>query len=370
MVGLEQAVAAPFATRQLADLGARVVKVERPPHGDFARGYDETVHGLSSYFVWLNRGKQSIGLDLRDAHGRSVFAALLARADVLVHNLAPGAVDRLGFGEDVLAARFPRLVSCAISGFGAGGPYEHKKAYDLLIQCEAGLPSVTGTPESQVKAGISVADIAAGMYAYTGVLAALLHRERTGAGSRLRVSMLEALAEWLTQPYLYSAFGRVDLPRTGLRHASVAPYGPYPVAGGERVFLGVQNDREWERLCQGLLGDVGLASDPRFARNSARVRNSAELDRLLEAALARFSAAQAEALLDELGIANARLRGVRDLGQHPQLAARERWTPTRTPSGVVPTLLPPVEVVGAAPVLGAVPAYDEHRAAILAELAG
>ena len=249
MVALEQAVAAPFATRQLADLGARVIKVERPGGGDFARGYDRSVHGQSSYFVWLNRGKESLELDIKSRHGQEVLHALLGRADVLVQNLAPGAVERAGFGAAGLTARYPALICCSVSGYGPDGPYAAKKAYDLLVQCEAGLVSVTGTPEEPAKAGISVADIAAGMYAFSGVLTALYERERTGRGGCLEVAMLDALGEWMMQPFYYSVYGGRPAQRTGARHASIDPYGPYPAAGGSQVFLGVQNDREWAILC-------------------------------------------------------------------------------------------------------------------------
>jgi crotonobetainyl-CoA:carnitine CoA-transferase CaiB-like acyl-CoA transferase len=254
VVALEQAVAAPFATRQLADLGARVIKIERPGAGDFARGYDRSTRGQSSYFVWLNRGKESIELDIKSADGRAVLDALLPRADVLVQNLAPGATERLGLGGGQLARRYPRLITCSISGYGPDGPYRRKKAYDLLVQCEAGLLSVTGTADEPAKAGISVADISAGMYAFSGVLTALYERERTGRGTSLEVAMLDALGEWMSQPFYYSVYGGGPAQRTGARHASIAPYGPYPAAGGSQVFLGVQNDREWAVLCERILG--------------------------------------------------------------------------------------------------------------------
>ena len=254
VVALEQAVAAPFATRQLADLGARVLKVERPGVGDFARGYDETVHGLASYFVWLNRGKESVALDIKDPDDRALLDDMLSCADVVVQNLLPGAVDRLGLDEQTLRERYPRLITCSISGYGSEGPYRTKKAYDLLVQCEAGFLSVTGTPEEPVKAGISIADISAGMYAYTGVLTALYERERTGRGSSFEVAMLDALGEWMGQPYLYAQYGGTPPPRSGARHASIAPYGPYRTGDGATVFMGVQNEREWARLCADVLG--------------------------------------------------------------------------------------------------------------------
>ena len=276
VVSLEQAVAAPFATRQLADLGARVIKVERAGAGDFARDYDRAVHGQASYFVWLNRGKESIELDVKSEHGTRVLAALLARADVFVQNLAPGAADRLGLSASELRGRHPRLICCSVSGYGPDGPYAAKKAYDLLVQCEAGLLSVTGTPETPTKAGISVADIAAGMYAFTGVLTALYERERTGGGTSVEVAMLDALGEWMSQPYLYSVYGGQPPRRTGARHASISPYGPYSVGDGQ-VFLGLQNDREWAVLCREILDQPELIDDARFATNTDRVANDHDL---------------------------------------------------------------------------------------------
>ena len=289
VVALEQAVAAPFATRQLADLGARVLKIERPGSGDFARGYDETVKGLSSYFVWLNRGKESVTLDIKDPGDRAVLDSMLTHADVFIQNLVPGAIARLGLDEQTLRAEHPRLITCGISGYGPDGPYHSKKAYDLLVQCEVGLLSVTGTPDSPAKVGISVADISAGMYAYTGVLTALYERERTGAGTSFEAAMLDALGEWASQPYLYGNYGGTPLRRTGARHASISPYGPYHASDGAQVFIGVQNEREWAVLCADVLRRTDLAHDPRFNRNSSRVENDAELRVLLEDALAPLS---------------------------------------------------------------------------------
>jgi itaconate CoA-transferase len=367
VVSLEQAVAAPFATRQLADLGARVIKVERAGGGDFARDYDRTVLGQSSYFVWLNRGKESIELDVKSERGRDVLGALLARADVFVQNLAPGAAARLGFAADDLRARHPRLICCSVSGYGPDGPHARKKAYDLLVQCEAGLLSVTGTEQAPAKAGISVADIAAGMYAFTGVLTALYERERTGAGSVVDVAMLDALGEWMTQPYLYSVYGGEPPRRTGARHASISPYGPYAAADGQ-VFLGLQNEREWAVLCREILGRPELVSDPRFATNTDRVRNDEQLTLIIETALRQLTAAEVEQRLDAAGIANARLRTPAEFAAHPQLAARDRWRQVDTPAGPVRALLPPVTVPGREPAMGNVPALGEHTAAILAEL--
>ncbi len=367
VVSLEQAVAAPFATRQLADLGARVIKVERAGAGDFARDYDRTVHGQASYFVWLNRGKESIELDVKSARGQQILAALLARADVFVQNLAPGAADRLGLSAAALRSRHPRLICCSVSGYGPDGPYRGKKAYDLLVQCEAGLLSVTGTPDTPAKAGISVADIAAGMYAFTGVLTALYERERTGAGTEVDVAMLDALGEWMTQPYLYSVYGGEEPRRTGARHASISPYGPYAVAGGQ-VVLGLQNEREWSVLCQDILGQPELTEDPRFATNTERVAHDDELSTIIEAALHELTAEQVEARLDAAGIANARLRTPAEFAAHPQLAARNRWRDVGTPGGPVRALLPPVTLDGREAAMGDVPALGQHTAAILAEL--
>jgi itaconate CoA-transferase len=367
VVSLEQAVAAPFATRQLADLGARVIKVERAGAGDFARDYDRSVHGQASYFIWLNRGKQSLELDLKSDRGRQVLAALLDRADIFVQNLAPGAAARLGLAAEELRSARPRLICCSVSGYGPDGPYARKKAYDLLVQCEAGLLSVTGTPETPAKAGISVADIAAGMYAFTGVLTALYERERTGAGSSVEVAMLDALGEWMSQPYLYSVYGGQPPRRTGARHASISPYGPY-AAGDVQVFLGLQNEREWAVLCREILGRPELTGDARFATNTDRVANDGELTPIIEAALAKLTAAEVEARLDKAGIANARLRTPAEFAEHPQLAARDRWRDVATPGGPVRSLLPPVTVPGREAAMGAVPALGEHTAAILAEL--
>ena len=367
VVSLEQAVAAPFATRQLADLGARVIKVERAGTGDFARDYDQTVQGLASYFVWLNRGKESIELDVKSEHGAGVLAVLLARADVFVQNLAPGAADRLGLSASELRSRHPRLICCSVSGYGPDGPYARKKAYDLLVQCEAGLLSVTGTPDTPAKAGISVADIAAGMYAFTGVLTALYERERTGAGTSVEVAMLDALGEWMSQPYLFSVYGGQPPRRTGARHASISPYGPYAAKDGQ-VFLGLQNEREWAVLCTEILGQPELIDDPRFATNTERVAHDHELTLIIEAALQELTAGDVEARLDAAGIANARLRTPADFAAHPQLAARNRWRDVATPTGKVRALLPPVTVNGREPAMGSVPALGQHTAAILAEL--
>ncbi len=366
VVGIEQAVAAPFATRQLADLGARVIKIERPGGGDFARGYDRAVHGLSSHFVWLNRGKESVALDLKSAAGRAALDALLARADVVVQNLAPAAAARLGVTAAALVARFPRLVACDVSGYGAGGPYADRKAYDLLIQCEAGLVSVTGTPDEPVKAGISVADIAAGMYALTGVLAALRERDRTGRGRALEVSMLEALGEWMGYPYHYALSG-AEPPRAGASHSTIAPYGPVRTGSGEVVTIGLQNEREWVAFCTTVLRRPELAADPRFAGNTARVAHRGELDALVAEVLGALDTARVQERLDAAGIAHGRQRTMAEFAAHPQLAARDRWREVATEAGPVRSLLPPVTAGWPEPT-GAVPAVGEHTAAVLAEL--
>jgi itaconate CoA-transferase len=368
VIALEQAVAAPFATRQLADLGARVIKVERRGEGDFARGYDRSVNGQSSYFVWLNRGKESVELDVKEDGDRAVLSALLSRADVFVQNLAPGAADRLGVAGDVLRERHPALITCSVSGYGAEGPYRNKKAYDLLVQAEAGLLSITGSPGAPAKAGISVADIAAGMYAYSGILAALYERERTGRGISVEVSLLEALGEWMSQPVYFTGDGQHPARRTGARHTSISPYGPYAAAGGARVFIGVQNEREWAVLCREILRRPELISDARFATNPDRVAHDRELTAIIERALSGIAPGRLTALLDETGIANARLRTPQEFAAHPQLAARDRWREVDTPGGPIRAMLPPVTVPGREAAMGAVPAVGQHSAAIRAEL--
>jgi itaconate CoA-transferase len=360
-------VAAPFATRQLADLGARVIKVERPGGGDFARGYDRAVHGQSSYFAWLNRSKESIEIDAKTEHGQAVLAALLARADVFVQNLAPGAADRIGCGTAELTRRHPRLICCSISGYGPSGPYAGKKAYDLLVQCEAGLLSVTGTPDHPSRAGISVADIAAGMYALSGVLTALYERERTGLGTSFEVAMLDALGEWMGAPYYYHVYGQNPVRRTGARHVSISPYGPYAAADGE-VFIGLQNDREWAVLCERVLHRPELAQDGRFRSNPDRLAHDDELTVIIEAALSALTADQATELLDQAGIASARMRTPAEFATHPQLAARDRWREVGSPGGPVRALLPPVTVPGREATMGDIPAVGQHTDAILAEL--
>ncbi len=368
VVSLEQAVAVPFTTRQLADLGARVIKVERPGTGDFARGYDETVKGLASHFVWLNRSKQSLALDLKQDDAKEALRRLVARADVFVQNLAPGAAGRLGFGADELRQEHPRLVYCSVSGYGEGGPYTKKKAYDLLVQCEAGLVSITGTPEAPSKVGISVADIAAGMYAYSGILSALLRRERTGEGATLEVSMLEALGEWMGFPAYFAGYGGEEPKRSGASHTSIAPYGPFGCKDGQTIFLGIQNEREWERFCEEVLERAELARDPRFSSNSKRVENRPELHEEIEGVLGRLPADEAVERLEGAGIANARMRSVRDFLDHPQLEARDRWREFGSPVGPLRGLLPPATLAGVEPVMAPIPEVGEHTEEILAEI--
>jgi itaconate CoA-transferase len=365
VVSLEQAVAAPLATRQLADLGARVIKIERDT-GDFARGYDATVRGMSSYFVWLNRGKESVVLDLKSEQGTRVIRNLVGMADVFVQNLAPGAVERLGLGPDDALARNPRLIHTSISGYGRGGSYEAKKAYDLLVQCEAGLLSVTGTAEAPAKVGVSIADVSAGMYAYTGILSALLHRTTTGRGDVIEVSMLEALGEWMSQPYFFAEYGGAAPSRQGAQHASIAPYGPFPTSDGA-VFFGIQNEREWVRFCIDVLQRPAMVEDPRFAGNANRVANRAAMHAEIEAALSRLTVAETLARLDRAGIANARLRTMTEFSAHPQLTARNRWHHVDSPVGPLRSPLPPVNSREMALAMGPVPALGEHTEAVLAE---
>jgi itaconate CoA-transferase len=366
VVALEQAVAAPFATRNLADLGARVIKIERLGQGDFARGYDRTVHGQSSYFVWLNRGKESVELDVMTPDGRALLDALIERADVFVQNLAPGVADRLGLGAAALRSARRQLIHCSISGYGPGGPYRLKKAYDLLVQCETGLVMSTGTPEVPSKAGISIADIATGMYAYSGILAALYDRERTHRGATLQVAMIDALGELMMQPAYFSRYGGEAPRRSGARHPSISPYGPFKVADGS-VFFGIQNDREWLALCQDILQRADLATDARFETNVNRVRHNDELTAIIEASFSGLSAAQVSDALDAAGIANARLRTPEEFTRHPQLTARHRWRLVHTPGGDIEALLPPLEVAGWKPLMGSVPALGEHTQAVRGE---
>lgn len=367
VVSIEQAVAAPFATRQLADLGARVIKIERPGEGDFARRYDATVRGQSSHFVWLNRSKESVTLDLKHADAGLIIGRLLERADVFVQNLVPGAAGRLGLDASVLRPRYPRLIVCDISGYGSNGPYKRKKAYDLLIQCETGVVSVTGTPEAPSKAGISVADIAAGMYGYSGVLTALYQREKTGQGTAFEVSMFEALGEWMGYPAYFAACGGTAPPRTGASHATICPYGPFRTAGGKPVFLGIQNEREWKNFCASVLHQSELSADPRFVDNAARVANRAQLVGIIEDVFMTLDAGEVIARLDAANIANARLNTAQEFWEHPQLKARDRWRQIDSPEGPLPALLPPTTMEGIEPRMGPVPSLGEHTRTVLTE---
>ncbi len=368
VVALEQAVAAPLATRHLADLGARVVKVERPDGGDFARAYDDKVRGMGSHFVWLNRSKESVTLDIKSVRGQEVLRRLVGRADVFLQNLAPGALGRLGLDSASLRAAHPRLVTCDMSGYGSSGPYRDKRAYDLLVQCETALVSVTGTPEHPAKTGIPTADIAAGMYAYSSVLAALLARERTGEGTAVEVSMFDALAEWMGYQLYATRYGGTAPPRSGLSHPTIAPYDAYPTADGHQVVIGIQNDREWVRLAEQVLDRPDLVTDPSYATNQARVRNRAEVDRVVAEAMARLPVDEAVRRLDGAQIASARLNEVAEFVAHPQLAARDRWATVGTPVGAVDALLPVPVMTGFAPRMDPVPALGEHTDAVLAEL--
>lgn len=368
VVSVEQAVSAPYATRQLADLGARVIKVERTGEGDFARGYDSTACGSSSYFVWLNRSKESITLDLKRAEGREVLAKLLARADVFVQNLIPGAADRLSLGAATLRERYAQMIVCDIDGYGDGGPYSGRPAYDLLMQCEAGLLSVTGTEEAPAKVGISIADIAAGTQAYVGILLALHRRLLTGQGAHVRVSMLEAIGEWMSQPAYFARYGGTRPRRTGSRHSTIAPYGPFSCDDGATIFVAVQNDREWARLCRDVLGRPDLVTDRRFVGNEPRVRHREQLEAVLAGWFRRRDMAAAVERLERAQIACARMRDVGELWGHPQMVARQRLRDIDTPNGQVAAFLPPANVDGIDYRMGPVPALGAHTDSLLAEL--
>jgi crotonobetainyl-CoA:carnitine CoA-transferase CaiB-like acyl-CoA transferase len=368
VVAIEQAVAAPLASRHLADFGARVIKIERPGTGDFARGYDTAVRGMSSWFVWLNRSKQSLTLDLKRTEARPIVNALLKDCDVLLHNLAPGAAERLGLDATVLTAEHPRLIVCEISGYGAGGPYQDKKAYDLLIQNEAGLVSITGTREAPAKAGISAADIAAGVYAFSGILLALYQREQTGRGRVLRVSLFDALSEWMMPAGYGAAYGGSAPRPSGAEHASIAPYGSYRCGDGKEINLAVQNEREWERLCSIVLQRPELASDLRFRLNPLRSENRTALRTVIEGVFSTLTMQQVAERLTAAEIASAHRKTVEQFWEHPQHAARDRWRNVDTPAGPIAALLPPVILEGAEADMGAVPALGEHTEAILSGL--
>ncbi|UBV44519.1 CoA transferase (plasmid) [Deinococcus taeanensis] len=367
VIALEQAVAGPFCSRQLADLGADVIKVERPGEGDLARGYDGALDGVSAYFAWLNRGKRSVVLDLKSPQGVAALEGLLAGADVFVHNLLPGAVERLGFRWEDVRGRFPRLIWVSISGYGLSGSYAQKKAYDMLIQAEAGVISVTGSADEPAKVGISVADIASGLYAHSSILAALLKRGQTGLGDRIEISMFEALTEWMTPP-IYSLIGQGRAPgRAGLRHNMIVPYGAYRCADGQVMFA-VQNEREWVKFCADVLEQPDLASDERFVTNAQRLAWRSALETIIEAAFASLTRGEVSARLDQAGIASARVNSVQEVVDHPQLQDRQRWTQVQTPAGTIPALLPPHNIGSVSPRMGRVPALGEHTAEVLAEL--
>lgn len=367
VVSLEQAIAAPFASRQLAELGARVIKIERPGSGDFARDYDATVNGLSSHFVWTNRSKESLTLDLKQEKAQQILHQLLGQADVFLQNLAPGAADRLGFGHTILRKRYPRLVLCSISGYGPDGPYRDKKAYDLLVQCETGLVSITGIPESSAKTGISVADIAAGMYAFSGILAALLQRSTTGEGTVIDVSLFDALAEWMGYPMYYAANGTPP-PRTGAAHATIVPYGPFKIGDGHEVHLAIQNEREWLRFCADVIQQPQIAIDPHFITNPVRLEYRKELQQIIEAAFQNLTVTEVIARLDAAQIANARLNTMQEFWDHPQLAARHRWRTVNSPVGPIRALLPPIVFPDTEPRMDPIPAVGEHTDTILLSL--
>lgn len=368
VVSLEHAIAAPFCTRQLADLGARVIKVERPGAGDFARAYDQRAKGQSSHFVWVNRSKESLALDLKDPQDLDVLKKLIANADVLVQNLAPGATGRMGLDAATLRAQYPRLIVCDISGYGNDGPYRDKKAYDLLIQSEAGFLSITGTPEHPSKSGNSIADIAAGMYAYTNILSALMQRDKTGEGSHIDVSMLEALGEWMGYPMYYAMDNASPPPRSAAAHATIYPYGPFAAGDGGTVMLGLQNEREWVQFCQHVLQQPALATDTRFDSNAQRNANRIELQTLILETFATLTAAQVIERLDVAHIANARMNTMENLWAHPQLQARGRWTSVNSPAGELPALLPPGKQTAFDYRMDAIPKVGQHTEAILKEL--
>ncbi|MFJ3640199.1 CaiB/BaiF CoA transferase family protein [Streptomyces sp. NPDC090108] len=368
VVTVEQAVAAPYATRQLADLGARVIKIERPGVGDFARHYDTTVHGQSSYFVWANRSKESVTLDLKTRAGRDVLEQLLGRADVFVQNLAPGAAARLDLDAASVARRHSSLILCTISGYGTTGPWADRKAYDLLVQCQTGLVSLTGTAEETARVGVSVADIAAGMYAYSGVLTALYTRATTGVARAVEVSLFEALAEWMGQPAYYTRHGGVQPPRMGTQHPTIAPYGAFTTGDGKQVLFSVQNEREWAALCERVLEKPELTDDPRFATGSDRVAHRGELDAIVAARFLRSGADELMELLEATGVANAGVNDVEEFLDHPVLAGRGRWREVAIPGAVVPALRPPADLTGVAPRMDPVPDVGEHTERVLTEL--
>lgn len=369
VVSIEQAIAAPLASRHLADWGARVIKIERPGTGDFARGYDTAMDGLSSQFVWTNRSKESLALDIKEEHGQETLEQLLERADVFIQNLAPGAAQRQGLDAKSLVERFPRLVACDISGYGSGGPYSNKKAYDLLVQCESGFLSINGTPETPSKSGLAIADIATGMYALNGILMGLHQRARTGRGMAFEVSLFDAMTEWMSYPAYYTRGRGEPIPRSGARHATIAPYGPFATGDGKTVFFGIQNEREWRSFCTVVLGDAQIADDARYVTNSLRLANRDALECAITERFASWSSDEVLARLDRAAIANGKMNDVDALLEHPQIVERNRSRSVETERGAQDMFLPAVTIAGVEPVMGPVPAVGQHTQAILAELA-
>lgn len=368
VVSIEQAIAAPLASRHLADWGARVIKIERPGKGDFCRHYDYVMNGMSSQFAWTNRSKQSLAIDVKSADGKRTLEALLPHADVFLQNLAPGAAKRLGFDAASLVERFPRLIACDVSGYGSGGPYSQKKAYDLLVQCEAGVLAINGTEAQPAKVGLSVVDIAAGMYVLNGVLMALFNRGRTGKGTAFEVSLFDSITEWMSYPSYYTEGAGKPLVRTGTSHATVAPYGPFRCGDGRVIFFGIQNEREWASFCAEVLGDAALANDPRFCSNPARMQNRDGLEAMIEQAFAKFSGEQIMRRLEDAAIANANMNTVEAFLAHPQLHARNRVRKVGSPNGPLISFLPAITIPGVDPVMGEIPAVGQHNDAISAEL--
>ena len=368
VVSLEQAIAAPLASRHLADWGARVIKIERPGAGDFCRDYDHVMNGMSSQFVWTNRSKESLAIDIKSEDGRKVLDALLPKADVFIQNLAPGAAERLGLDAASLLRKHPRLIACDVSGYGTGGPYSDKKAYDLLVQCEAGVLAINGTEAEPAKVGLSVVDIATGMYILNGVLMALYRRERTGKGAAFQASLFDSITDWMSYPAFYTESTGRPLPRTGAKHATIAPYGPFRVGDGNTIFFGIQNDREWRALCRIVLDDAGFADDPRFRTNPLRMQNRDELQEHIEQRFASMSGEEVLRLLDEAGVANAHLNSVEAFLKHAQLHARGRVQSVGSPCGPVMSFLPALTIPGVTPRMDPVPDVGQHNEAILAEL--
>ncbi len=368
VVSIEQAIAAPAASRHLADWGARVIKIERPGNGDFCRDYDHVMNGMSSQFVWTNRSKESLALDIKSPQAKEVLDALLPTADVFLQNLAPGAAAKLGLDAKSLVQRFPRLIACDVSGYGSGGPYSKKKAYDLLVQCESGFLSINGSQEEPAKCGLAIADIATGMYALNGILMALYKRERDGQGTAFEVSLFDSMTEWMSYPAFYTTGAGKPLQRTGMRHATIAPYGPFRAGDGRSVFFGIQNEREWRSFCDVVLEDPAMCNDPRFASNPQRLENRGTLEKLIEQRFADWTSDQLLERLDAAAIANARMNSVEEFIDHPQIRERRRTREVESPTGAQTMFLPAITIPGVEPAMGPVPAVGEHTERILAEL--